>query len=83
MLCSNCKKEIVITEREMEVCLLAAAGMTNVKIGKELFISEKTVKNHLGNAYFKLGLHDKLDLTKYFLQKGDMTIEDIRKDGAV
>lgn len=43
-----------ITPREVEVLRLAALGASNVRIAGELFISEKTVKNHLEHIYSKL-----------------------------
>jgi DNA-binding NarL/FixJ family response regulator len=44
-----------LTTREIEVLGLAAEGLDNVAIGKHLFITERTVKFHLQNAYRKLG----------------------------
>ncbi|KWX01156.1 DNA-binding response regulator [Carbonactinospora thermoautotrophica] len=45
-----------ITPREREVLALLARGMSNVAIGKELFISETTVKFHVSNVMRKLGV---------------------------
>jgi DNA-binding NarL/FixJ family response regulator len=44
-----------LTEREREVMGLIASGRSNKAIAGELFISEKTVKNHIRNIYEKLG----------------------------
>jgi LuxR family maltose regulon positive regulatory protein len=44
-----------LSEREVEVLQLVAAGMANRDIGHRLFISEKTVKTHLSNILGKLG----------------------------
>lgn len=43
-----------LTEREVDVMNLVARGLSNADIAGELFISEKTVKNHINRAYTKL-----------------------------
>ncbi|MBF4481040.1 MadR family response regulator transcription factor [Rhodococcus rhodochrous] len=45
-----------LTGRELEVLKLLAAGMSNVKIGEQLFISATTVKFHVSNIMRKLGV---------------------------
>jgi DNA-binding NarL/FixJ family response regulator len=45
----------VLSEREREVIRLLAAGRSNGEIAAALFISENTVRNHLANAYAKIG----------------------------
>ena len=45
-----------LTGRELEVLTLLAAGMSNVKIGEQLFISATTVKFHVSNIMRKLGV---------------------------
>jgi ATP/maltotriose-dependent transcriptional regulator MalT len=45
-----------LSARETEVLALAGRGLTNVQIGRELFVSEATVKTHLLRAYAKLGV---------------------------
>jgi ATP/maltotriose-dependent transcriptional regulator MalT len=49
----------VLTERELEVLRLVAAGTTNREAAKRLFISEATVKTHLLHLYAKLGVRDR------------------------
>jgi ATP/maltotriose-dependent transcriptional regulator MalT len=44
-----------LTRRELETVRLAAGGRSNRDIGRELFVSERTVEMHLGNALAKLG----------------------------
>jgi DNA-binding NarL/FixJ family response regulator len=48
-----------LTEREIAVLTLAAHGETNKNIGKQLHISEATVKTHLKHIYAKLGVSDR------------------------
>ena len=45
-----------LSARETEVLTLAGRGLTNAQIGRELFVSEATVKTHLLRAYAKLGV---------------------------
>ncbi|CAN5247134.1 response regulator transcription factor [soil metagenome] len=45
-----------LTEREIDVMNLIARGRSNAEIAGDLFISEKTVKNHINRAYTKLGV---------------------------
>ena len=55
----------LLSDREMEVVQLVAQGFQNKEIGKKLFISEQTVKNHLHNIFDKLGVSDRLELALY------------------
>lgn len=48
-----------LTSREREVLKLIAQGLSNKEIAKELFISDKTVKNHLSNIFAKLQINDR------------------------
>jgi DNA-binding NarL/FixJ family response regulator len=48
-----------LTQREAEVLQLIGRGMTNAEIAGELFISEVTVKSHVGHIFTKLGLRDR------------------------
>ena len=48
-----------LTERELEVLRMIAAGATNREIARQLIISEGTVKNHISNILSRLGLRDR------------------------
>lgn len=45
-----------LSERESEIMGLVAQGMTNVQVARQLFLSEKTVKNHINRIFAKLGV---------------------------
>ncbi len=68
------KKEInalnELTERELDVLRLLAAGRNNQEIAKKLFISEKTVKTHLSNILSKLHLNDRTQAAVLAWQSG-------------
>ena len=49
-----------LTERELEVFRLIARGLSNAEIGRELFISETTVKTHVTRVLQKLHLRDRV-----------------------
>jgi len=54
-----------LTDREVQVLRLVAAGLTNRGIAKELHISEKTVARHLSNIFTKLDLYSRTAATAY------------------
>ncbi len=54
-----------LTQRELEVLGLIAEGMINKEIAKKLYISEKTVKNHVSNIFKKLKVSDRTQAAIY------------------
>ncbi|MDP4182719.1 MAG: response regulator transcription factor [Bacillota bacterium] len=54
-----------LTSREVEVIELIAEGLINKEIAKKLFISEKTVKNHVSNIFKKLNVSDRTQAAIY------------------
>jgi len=48
-----------LSPRESEILARIAAGLTNIEIGRELFISEKTVRNHVTRIFEKLGVQSR------------------------
>lgn len=59
-----------LTPRENEVLKLVAKGYTYKEIGEKLFISTKTVQNHVQNILTKLQLRKRYELMRYAIQKG-------------
>ena len=59
-----------LTPREKEVFHLASGGLRNAEIAAELFLSEKTIKTHLRNIYYKLGLKSKAELRLFAARMG-------------
>ncbi len=58
----------LLTARELEVARLVARGLTNAEIGKQLFISARTVSTHLANMYERLGIHTRAALAAHVVQ---------------
>lgn len=54
---------VPLTDREREIAILAASGHTSRVIADRLFVSVRTVDNHLGRIYAKLGVSNRAELT--------------------
>jgi DNA-binding NarL/FixJ family response regulator len=63
-------REDPLTPREQEVVKLVAEGYTNKQIAEALVISEKTVERHRANILDKLGMRDRVELTRYAIRHG-------------
>jgi DNA-binding NarL/FixJ family response regulator len=59
-----------LSAREQEVIKLIAEGYSSKQIASELVISEKTVERHRANILEKLGMHDRVELTRYAIRRG-------------
>jgi DNA-binding NarL/FixJ family response regulator len=59
-----------LTPRETEIVKLIAEGHTSREIGGVLGIAEKTVERHRSNVLEKLGLRDRVGLTRYAVRRG-------------
>jgi len=59
-----------LTPRELEVLKLIAEGYTSKEIASMLVISLKTVERHRANILGKLGMRDRVDLTRYAIRRG-------------
>ena len=75
-----------LSERETEILVLAARGLSNRLIAAELFISEGTVKRHLANIYAKIGVRSRSEAVRTALMEQWIGIHEITSasaDGAV
>jgi DNA-binding NarL/FixJ family response regulator len=59
-----------LTERETEVLRLVAKGLSYRQIAERLVLSHRTVQNHVQNTLGKLQLHNRVELTRYAIEKG-------------
>jgi DNA-binding NarL/FixJ family response regulator len=60
----------VLTPRELQVVKLVAEGRTSKQIAQDLVISVKTVERHRQNILDKLGMSDRVELTRYAIRRG-------------
>jgi DNA-binding NarL/FixJ family response regulator len=60
----------LLTPREEEILKLVAEAHTNDQIGEMLHISKKTVERHRANILEKLGMRDRVELTRYAIRRG-------------
>ena len=64
-----------LSAREIEVLRLIGKGMSNAEIARELFLSEKTVKNHLTNIFRKIQVSDRTQAVLFAIRHKIVLIE--------
>jgi DNA-binding NarL/FixJ family response regulator len=65
-----------LTARELEILRAVAEGHTNARIGRQLWVTEQTVKFHLSNIYRKLGVSNRTEASRYALVHGLVTLSE-------
>jgi len=58
-----------LTSREGQILDMIGAGKSNMEIADELFISYKTVKNHVSNIFTKLGIHTRVEAIHFVMTR--------------
>ena len=71
---SKYKPSKILTKREQEVFELLVQDKTTKDIAQELFISEKTVRNHISNAIQKLGVKGRSQAVIELLRMGELEL---------
>ena len=66
-----------LSERELQILELVAAGLTNQEISEKLDISKRTVDNHVSNILTKTGAGNRVALVRWALQWGKVCIEEV------
>nr|WP_233913329.1 response regulator transcription factor [Arthrobacter polaris] len=64
------RRDDLLTSREREVLGLVSRGFSNRQIANRLFLSEKTVRNHVERTYAKIGASNRVGASLYALQHG-------------
>jgi two-component system NarL family response regulator len=59
-----------LSQRELEVLKLVASGYTNKEIANQLFISDKTARNHVASCLEKLGVNDRTEAATTAIRRG-------------
>lgn len=70
------KPSDLLTDREIEVLKALAKGYSNQQIAEKLYISQRTVQNHLHNIYNKLGINGRTEAVIYAMQEGIISEEE-------
>jgi DNA-binding NarL/FixJ family response regulator len=59
-----------LTDRELDILKLVGQGLSNKQIGKQLFISDRTVQAHLSNIFSKLNVSSRTEAVMHAVRKG-------------
>lgn len=65
-----------LSAREIEIVRLAAHGMTNKEIGRQLLVSTRTVQAHLGHIFVKIGVASRTEAVVHALRRGWIRLDE-------
>ena len=68
---------VSLSDRELQIIELVAAGLTNQEIAQELEISKRTVDNHISNILGKTSTENRVALVRWALQWGKVCLNDV------
>jgi DNA-binding NarL/FixJ family response regulator len=68
---------VSLSERELQIIELVAAGLTNQIIAEKLEISKRTVDNHISNILTKTSTENRVALVRWALQWGKVCLNDV------
>ena len=71
------KTPVSLSERELQIIDLVAAGLTNQEIAEKLEISKRTVDNHISNILTKTATDNRVALVRWALQWGKVCLNDV------
>jgi DNA-binding NarL/FixJ family response regulator len=66
-----------LSERELQIVELVAAGLTNQEISEKLEISKRTVDNHISNILTKTATGNRVELFRWALQSGKVCVDEV------
>lgn len=68
---------VSLSQRELQIIDLVAAGLTNQEIAEKLEISKRTVDNHISNVLTKTATENRVSLVRWALQWGKVCLNDV------
>jgi DNA-binding NarL/FixJ family response regulator len=68
---------VTLSERELQILDLIAAGFTNQEISERLEISKRTVDNHVSNILSKTKTENRVSLVRWALQWGKVCLDEV------
>lgn len=77
MVGSESQTPVSLSDRELQIIELVAAGLSNEKIAENLEISKRTVDNHISNILNKTATHNRVALVRWALQWGKVCLNDV------
>ncbi|MBW4563638.1 MAG: helix-turn-helix transcriptional regulator [Mojavia pulchra JT2-VF2] len=77
MAASESQTPVSLSDRELQIIDLVAAGLTNQEIAGKLEISKRTVDNHISNILTKTQTENRVALVRWALQWGKVCLNDV------